>query len=98
MAYSDIQTIEKSVEKVRFHKEPAVLPPLSEWEKIEELFFNNYDFLKINNGQMFNALCKVGNNQKNEITMPEQNIALSITENPNILAIKNIQNKLKTKR
>jgi len=37
MAYSDIQTIEKSVEKVRFHKEPAVLPPLSEWEKIEEL-------------------------------------------------------------
>ena len=66
-------------------------------KKIWDLFFGN-DSLK--NGQMFNALCKIENNQKNEITVSEQNTAPNIIESEiqgaNILAIKNVRNKLKT--
>ena len=65
-------------------------------KKIWDLFFGN-DSLK--NGQMFNALCKIENNQKNEITASEQNTAPNTIESEiqdaNILAIKNIQNILK---
>lgn len=35
MTYSDLQTIERKSQKIRFQKEPAVLVPLSEWQKIE---------------------------------------------------------------
>lgn len=35
MTYNDLQTIEMKSQKIRFQKEPAVLVPLSEWQKIE---------------------------------------------------------------
>ena len=67
---------------------------LNDWEiinKIEELFFEN-DFDN-------NALGKIKNNKQNDITISAQNQSLNLIENKiqdaNILAIKNIQNKLK---
>ena len=63
--------------------------------KAEGLFFrDNFDFLKRDN-----ASREIGNHQNNEIIMSTQNKSLNIIENKiensNILAIKNVQNKLK---
>ncbi|MBI2652027.1 tRNA uridine(34) 5-carboxymethylaminomethyl modification radical SAM/GNAT enzyme Elp3 [Candidatus Woesearchaeota archaeon] len=67
-------------------------------KKVEELFFKDF-FDKKLMAEKFNALRKIENNNQNEITMSEQNISLKIIENkiqnPNITAIKTIQNKLK---
>ena len=63
-------------------------------EKVEELFFNNNL-----NVDFFSALGKIGNNNVNKITISAQNQLLKINENeiqnPNIISIKNIQQKLK---
>ena len=60
-------------------------------------FEDNFDFSNIDDVQSVNAS---GDTQKNEITMPAQNISLNVIENkiedPSILAIKNLQNKLKS--
>jgi len=93
---------EKRIEKIQqklFHIKNLDLSDEEIRKKVEELFFrDNFDFLK--NGQTFNALCKIENNQKSEITVSEQNTAPNIIESEiqdaNFLAIKRIQNKLKT--
>ncbi|MEK6827758.1 MAG: radical SAM protein, partial [Nanoarchaeota archaeon] len=72
-------------------------------KKTEDLFFEDNFFdlnnVKINNGKIYIALGKIKNNQQNGINVSTQNEALDIIENkiqnPNTLAIKNIQNKLK---
>ncbi|MEK6983155.1 MAG: tRNA uridine(34) 5-carboxymethylaminomethyl modification radical SAM/GNAT enzyme Elp3 [Nanoarchaeota archaeon] len=69
-------------------------------KNIEKLFFNDF-FDKKLMVEEFNALRKIGNNNQNEISVSEENTTLKIIENKNfnenssILAIKNIQLKLK---
>ena len=68
-------------------------------KKIEELFLENDYIFDLNNKN--NAIGKIENNNINEITVSEQNTTLKIieninlNENPNVSAIKKIQQKLK---
>ncbi|MBI2659613.1 tRNA uridine(34) 5-carboxymethylaminomethyl modification radical SAM/GNAT enzyme Elp3 [Candidatus Woesearchaeota archaeon] len=83
----------QKVHKKLTHIKNLDLDDLKAKKNIEELFFNGFfDFEKNKN----NALGKQENNQQNETIASEQNGLLTSIEYANILAIKNLQNKLKT--
>ena len=69
-------------------------------KKIEKLIFENDYFNFQDNGKTFNALGRIENNNEDGITVSAQNTELKIIDNKiddkNLLAIKNIQKKLKT--
>ncbi len=90
----------KSIQRKLMYMKNLDLNDLEIRKKIEDLFFNNIIFESINNGQTFNALGKEDDNKQNEIAVSEQKTSLNIiendTNNPNMLAIRNLQNKLIT--
>ncbi len=67
-------------------------------KKVEDLFFDNDfvdNYLNFNIENKNNALGKIEDNNANEIAVSTQKHSLDIIENPNVLAIKRIQQKLK---
>ena len=87
----------KRIQKRLLYIKNLNLDDLEVKKKVEELFFEDV----LIDVEINNALGKIENNNTNEITISTQNQSLKIIENlnqienPNILAIKNIQNKLK---
>ncbi|MBI2653557.1 tRNA uridine(34) 5-carboxymethylaminomethyl modification radical SAM/GNAT enzyme Elp3 [Candidatus Woesearchaeota archaeon] len=85
----------KRVQQKLLHIKNLDLNDLEVRGKVNEMFFSDFDGIIFKLG---NALGRIGNNQKNEINVSIQNTSLNLIENkienPNILAIKKIQQKL----
>ena len=85
----------KRVQQKLLHIKNLDLNDLEVRGKVNEMFFSDFDGIIF---KLDNALGRIGKNQKNEINVSIQNTSLNLIENkienPNILAIKKIQQKL----
>ncbi|MBI2658008.1 tRNA uridine(34) 5-carboxymethylaminomethyl modification radical SAM/GNAT enzyme Elp3 [Candidatus Woesearchaeota archaeon] len=90
----------QKVHKKLLHMKNIDLSDLEARKNADSLFFNSkFSNGHFDDGKVLNAPSKMGNNKQNQINLPEHGNKLSVIENQindaNILAIKNVQNKLK---